>query len=120
MAKFIVPMLLSLLLLAQGIADAVSKKEKKEIEYFVTAKNGAIGCLSKDSFIEEQGYYMSGNYVAAQKLLDEKICFFLAKGTKMFAAKNTCSKSDKDDALFPFQPNDFMMLQPYLPCSAVR
>jgi hypothetical protein len=123
MIRFIILIALSLLI-TQGIRmfflGSESKKEKEEIEYFVTAKNGVIGCLSKDAFREEEGYYLSGNYAAAQKLLDENICFFLAKGTKMFASEGTCSKSDKDDALFPFKPNDFMMLQPYLPCGAVR
>lgn len=91
-----------------------------EVEYFITAPNGAIGCLSKDKFLEEEKYYNSGDYASAQKLLDEKICFFLNKGYKLFAPEGTCSKNDKDSDLFPFKPNDFMMLEPYFPCSAVR
>lgn len=96
------------------------RKEGKEIEYFITAKNGAVGCLSKEKFKEEEGYYKSGNFKEAQRLIDDQECFYFAKGTKLFAAEGTCSAKYKDEDLFPFKPNDFMLLQPYLPCVAVR
>lgn len=96
------------------------KKDVKEVVYFVTSPQGAIGCLSKDSYQEERDYYVKGNFAAAQKLLDDQVCFFFKKGTKLYAPEDTCLKSDKNDALFPFKPNDFMLLQPYLPCEAVR
>ncbi len=100
-----------------GLKD---KEDKKEIVFYITAKNGAIGCLSKAKFAEEQAYIFGKNFKEAQRLLDDQECFFFEKGSKLFAAEGTCKKSDKDDELFPFKPNDFMMLQPYLPCAAVR
>ncbi len=96
------------------------KKDQREVEYYITTKSGAIGCLSKDKFKEEQAYIFGKNFKEAQRLLDDQECFFFEKGSKLFAAEGTCKKSDKDDELFPFKPNDFMMLQPYLPCAAVR
>ncbi len=116
-------MLLSMLvskLLFNAYKSFTKYEEKEEIAFVITAKNGVIGCLSKEKFKEEEAYYNSGNYEAAQKLIDEQICFYFEKGYKMFAKEGTCSQQDKDDALFPFKPNDFMMLQPYLPCAAVR
>lgn len=95
-------------------------QNKKEVTYFITAEKGAIGCLSKDKFLEEEGYYKSEDFKAAQRLLDDQECFFFVKGTKLFADEGTCSKADKDEDLFPFKPNEFMLLQPYLPCASVR
>ena len=126
MFRIVVLMILSMLA-AQMISKVFGvmfgseqKKEGKEIEYFITAKNGAIGCLSKEKFKEEENYYESGNFKEAQRLLDDQECFYFAKGTKLFAAEGTCSAQNKDDDLFPFKPNDFMLLQPYFPCAAVR
>lgn len=102
------------------LVGSQQKKEGREIEYFITAPNGAIGCLSKEKFKEEEGYYKGGNFKEAQRLLDDQECFYFTKGTKLFAVEGTCSAENKDDDLFPFKPNDFMMLQPYLPCAAVR
>ncbi len=103
-----------------NIAIGLNDSEKAQVEYVITAPHGAVGCLSKDKFREEEKYYNSGDFKAAQRLIDEQICFFFDKGSKLFAVEGTCSKKDKDNDLYPFKPNDFMMLQPYLPCSAVR
>lgn len=122
MIRIIILMVLSMLVskVLWMVFYGSENEDKEEVVYYITATNGAIGCLSKDKFKEEQGYISAKNFKEAQRLLDDQECFFLAKGTKMFAAEGTCEKKDKDDALFPFKPNDFMMLQPYLPCSAVR
>jgi len=122
MIRIIILIVLSMLV-AQGLGMMFGSGEndnKKEVEYFVTAKNGAVGCLSKDKFREQQGYYLNGNFKEAQRLIDEQECFFLKEGTKMFALEGTCSKDSKNEDLFPFKPNDFLILQPYLPCGAVR
>ncbi len=123
MIRFIILMIVTIFVSAVIrvlITGSEDVSDKKDAVYFVTAEKGAIGCLSKEAFREEEGYYTKGDFAAAQKMLDEKICFFLANGMKMFAPEGTCSARDKDSDLFPFKPNDFMMLQPYLPCSAVR
>jgi hypothetical protein len=104
----------------QILVGSEEKKDVKEIAYFIMPEKGAIGCLSKDAYQEARDYYVKGNFAAAQKLLDDQVCFFFKKGTKLYAPEDTCLKSDKNDALFPFKPNDFMLLQPYLPCEAVR
>ncbi len=123
--RIIVMLVLSLLIsrLLWYAYEAVSgnkKVERREVEFFITAENGAIGCLSKEVFLQEEKYYKSGDYQSAQRLLDEKYCFYFKKGDKLFAAEGTCSEKDKNEDLFPFKPNDFLMLQPYLPCAAVR
>ncbi len=122
MIRIVILMILSMLAakMIGVLIGSGEEKEKKEVEYFITAKNGAVGCLSKDKFKEEESYYLSGNIKEAQRLIDEQECFFLPYKTKMFAAEGTCSSNDKNEDLFPFKPNDFMMLQPYLPCAAVR
>ncbi|NBV05605.1 MAG: hypothetical protein EBS06_00010 [Proteobacteria bacterium] len=102
------------------LVGSESHEKKEEVEYYITAKDGVIGCLSKEKFLEEEGYYKSGNFKEAQRLLDDEECFYFKKGDKLFAAVGTCDKSHKDDEIFPFKPNEFMMLQPYLPCASVR
>ena len=92
----------------------------EEVEYVITTKDGAIGCLSKEYFFKMGSFYKNGQYNKAQKLLDDEICYFFKKGTKLYAVEGTCSETDQDHTLFPFKPNDFIALQPYLPCSAVR
>ncbi|MDX2082967.1 MAG: hypothetical protein SFV53_03150, partial [Rickettsiales bacterium] len=86
----------------------------------VTAPHGIIGCLSKGKFIEEQQYINKGNYQAAQQQLDDEVCFYFEKGSKMFANEGTCSKNFKNDYLTNFKPNGFALLQVYLPCYSVR
>ena len=122
MIRIIVLMILSMLAakMIGMLFNSHSQEKKEEVEYYITAKDGAIGCLSKEKFLEEENYYNSGNFKEAQRLLDDKECFYFAKGAKLFAAAGTCDKSHKDNEIFPFKPNDFMMLQPYLPCAAVR
>lgn len=96
------------------------EEKKKEAVYFVTAENGTIGCLSKEYFFKAGNFYKNGNYAQAQKLLDDEICYFFKKGARLYADEGTCSEKDGDHDIFPFKPNDFIALQPYLPCYAVR
>lgn len=95
-------------------------EEKEEIKYVITAPDGAIGCLTKNYFLQMEDYVRKGNLAAVQKLLNDEICFFLSKGTKLYAVEGTCADFENMNDISPFKPNDFLMLQPYLRCKSVE
>ncbi len=94
--------------------------EGKEIVYKVTAEKGIVGCLSKEKFKEAANYYSAQNFQAIEKMLSDEVCFIFKKGDELRANENTCSDANLDDELFAFKSDKFMVVQPYLPCFAVR
>jgi hypothetical protein len=46
--------------------------------------------------------------------------FLFKNGEELKAASDTCLAKDGDDELFPFKTSRLILLQPYLPCFAVR
>jgi hypothetical protein len=96
------------------------KKNVEEIVYKVTAKEGIIGCLSKEKFAEATDYYKKKKFGLIKKMLDEEACFLFKNGEELTAASDTCLAKDGDDELFPFKTSRLILLQPYLPCFAVR
>jgi hypothetical protein len=124
MVKFIILLILSFFI-TQALEALFGNKEagheaKKDVDYKVTLDQGIIGCLSKDKFKEAANYYTKRDFTKIKKLIDEEICFFFAKDSELSAPEGTCSSDHGDDELFPFKSPKFMLLQPYLPCFAVR
>lgn len=95
-------------------------KEGKTVIFKVTSDAGIVGCLSKEKFKEAAELYAKKDFSRVQKMVDEEICFIFKKGEELEASENTCSSEDSDDKLYPFKPMKFAILQPYLPCFAVR
>jgi hypothetical protein len=92
----------------------------KEVAYKVMVKEGIIGCLSKEKFAEAADYYKKKEFAAIKKMLDDEACFLFKNGEELTAASDTCLAKDGDDELFPFKTSRLILLQPYLPCFAVR
>jgi hypothetical protein len=123
MWKFIILFILSLII--TKVLNVLFGSEKhaenvKEIAYKVTAKEGIIGCLSKEKFAEAADYYKKKEFAAIKKMLDDEACFLFKNGEELMAASDTCLAKDGDDELFPFKTSRLILLQPYLPCFAVR
>ena len=95
-------------------------KEGKTVIFKVTSDAGVVGCLSKEKFKEAAQLYAKKDFAKVQKMFDEEVCFIFKKGEELEASENACSSEDADDKLYPFKPMKFAILQPYLPCFAVR
>lgn len=124
MIKFIITFLIALIIthyLDIFFSDDYSTiEERQEVVYKVTPESGIIGCLSKEKFKEASDDYAKKDFAAVQKMLDEKACYFFAKGEELKALSGTCSTSDADGDLYPFKSARIKFLQPYFPCFAVR
>lgn len=123
MLKFIIVFILSMIITeGLNVITGLEKHKKKveEVVYKVTAKEGIIGCLSKEKFAEATDYYKKKKFGLIKKMLDEEACFLFKNGEKLTAASDTCLEKDGDDELFPFKTSRLILLQPYLPCFAVR
>lgn len=123
MWKFIILFILSLLI--TQVLNVLFGSEKraenvKEVTYKVTAKEGVIGCLSKEKFAEAANHYKNKEFAAIKKMLDDEACFLFKNGEELTAASDTCLAKNADDELFPFKTSRLILLQPYLPCFAVR
>ena len=122
MLKFIIVFILSLIITqVLNVLFGSQKHEEnvREVAYEVKAKEGIIGCLSKEKFIEAANHYKNKEFEAIKKMLDDEACFLFKNGEKLTAPSDTCSKKDSDDELFPFKTSRLILLQPYLPCFAV-
>ncbi len=94
--------------------------EVKEVVYHVTAKEGIVGCLSKEKFAEALSYYNAGNSDEVKKMINDKVCFLFKLGEQLKASEGTCSNNDDDNDLFPFSSDQILLVKPYIPCFAVR
>ena len=103
-----------------GEKNAATEAEKPEKTYIITAESGILGCLTKAKFQEAADDYTRQDFVAVKKLIAEEICFFFKKGEEVRAPGGTCSQADADNDLFPFSSERFKVVEPYLPCFAVR
>jgi hypothetical protein len=123
MWKFIIVFITSMII--THILNVLFGSEKhaenvKEVVYKVTVKEGIIGCLSKEKFVEATDYYQKKEFAMIKKMLDDEACFLFKNGEELTAASDTCLAKDGDDELFPFKTSRLIFLQPYLPCFAVR
>jgi len=123
MWKFIIVFIISIII-TKGLNVITGlekhKKNVEEITYKVTAKEGIIGCLSKEKFAEAADHYKKKEFAVIKKMLDDEACFLFKNGEELEAASDTCLAKDGDDELFPFKTSRLMLLQPYIPCFAVR
>jgi hypothetical protein len=115
--SFVITQLLNSFFLEKKHADLEAKK--KEIIFEVIAPNGMVGCLSKEKFFEAKNYLAQKNFAQVEEMIKQEICFFFKKGAQLEALEDTCLDND-DNELFPFKPLEFAILQPYLPCGAVK
>jgi len=116
--SFVITQILNSFFLHEKHADLETKK--KNVTFKVTAPNGVIGCLSKEKYHEAANFYEKNNVAAVKKMIADEICFFFENGTELEALEGTCDKDADDNDLFPFLPLKFAVLQPFLPCFAVR
>lgn len=124
MAKFIIVFILSFFItqafeIFSGHKDSDHKK-KKDVDFKITLEQGIIGCLSKEKYQEAADYYAKKDFAKIKKLVAEEVCFFFPKDSELMAPEGTCSSAHDDNELMPFKPASFAILQPYLPCFAVR
>ena len=98
--------------------DASSIKEKKEIMYKITRKEGVLGCLSKGQYESLQKSYVEKKQDQIQEMIKNHQCFFYSYGEEVEGLSDICSTNNLNEIRL-FSTAKFLFGKIYLPCFAV-